>query len=82
MRDGRAIVSAKWGGDATMDLLVREARLDDAEAIVRILNSIIETGLYTALDTPFTVEAERQFIANLPERGFSMWQDAARMRRY
>jgi L-amino acid N-acyltransferase YncA len=52
-----------------MDLLIRKVRLDDAEAIVSILNPIIETGLYTVLDTPLTVEAERDFIASFPQRG-------------
>lgn len=48
---------------------VREARPDDAEGIVRILNPIIEAGSYTVLDTPFSVEAERRFIETLPSRG-------------
>ena len=52
-----------------MKLLVREARPDDAEAIVDIINPIIEAGVYTAFDTPFTVEAERDYILNFPERG-------------
>jgi L-amino acid N-acyltransferase YncA len=52
-----------------MDLLVREARPDDAQAIVAILNPIIEAGVYTAFDTPFTVEAEREYILNFPPRG-------------
>lgn len=52
-----------------MDWLVREARLDDAEAITDILNPIIEAGIYTVLDTPFTPEAEREYIANFPKRG-------------
>lgn len=38
-----------------MDLLIREVRPDDVKAIVGILNPIIESGLYSALDTPFTV---------------------------
>jgi hypothetical protein len=46
-----------------MDLLIRKVRPDDAEAIVCVLNPIIETGLYTVLDTSFTVEAEREYIA-------------------
>lgn len=52
-----------------MDLPVREARPDDAGDIVNILNPIIEAGLYTVLDTPFTVEAEREFIESFPARG-------------
>lgn len=51
-----------------MDFLVRTAQPDDAEAIVAIFNPIIEAGLYTAFDTPFTVEAERAYILNLPQR--------------
>jgi len=52
-----------------VDLLVRETRPDDAGAIVRILNPIIMAGAYTVLDTPFTPEAEREFIVNFPQRG-------------
>ncbi len=36
-----------------MDLLVREAQPDDAEAIVGIFNPIIEAGVYTAFDTSY-----------------------------
>jgi len=52
-----------------MPLLVREVRPDDAEAILSILNPIIESGEYSALDTPFTVEAEQEFIHSFPRRG-------------
>jgi L-amino acid N-acyltransferase YncA len=52
-----------------MDLLVREARADDAEGIVGILNPIIEAKVYTVFDTPFTVEGEREYILNFPHRG-------------
>jgi len=52
-----------------MDFLVREAKPDDAEAIVGILNPIIEAGVYTVFDTSFTVEAERACILNFPQRG-------------
>lgn len=52
-----------------MDLLIREVRADDARAIVGILNPIIESGAYSALDTPLTVEAEREFIRDFPQRG-------------
>lgn len=41
-----------------MDVLIREARPEDAEGIVRVLNPIIETGKHTIFDTPFTAEAE------------------------
>ena len=52
-----------------MDLLIRDVRLDDAVAIADILNPIIESGAYSALDTPFTVEDEEEFIRNFPRRG-------------
>ena len=52
-----------------MELLVREVKLEDAEAIVGILNSIIEAGAYTAFDTPFTVKAEQEYILHFPQRG-------------
>ena len=52
-----------------MHLHIREARPDDAEAIVRILNPIIEAGAYTVFDTPFTVESEREYLSKFPSRG-------------
>jgi L-amino acid N-acyltransferase YncA len=52
-----------------MDLLIREVQLDDAQAIARILNSIIEAGAYTVFDTPLTVEAEWEYLANFPQCG-------------
>lgn len=51
-----------------MDLRIRSARPDDAAAIVAIFNPIINAGLYTAFDTPFTVEAERDYILNMGPR--------------
>lgn len=52
-----------------MELLVREACVEDAAAIAGILNPIIEAGLYSALDTPFSVEAEQAFLRGFPARG-------------
>jgi L-amino acid N-acyltransferase YncA len=52
-----------------MEIGVREAVADDASEITRILNPIIEAGTFTALDTPFSVEAERAFIESFPSRG-------------
>jgi L-amino acid N-acyltransferase YncA len=52
-----------------VDLLIREVQLDDAEAIVSILNPIIKAGVYTAFSTPFTVEAEQEYILHFPQRG-------------
>ena len=52
-----------------MELGIREAQPGDAEAIVGILNPIIETGLFTAFDTPITVDAEIEYIRKFPARG-------------
>ena len=52
-----------------MNLVVRQVALDDAEGITNVLNPIIVEGLYTVLDTTFTSEEEKEFIANFPERG-------------
>lgn len=50
-------------------LRIRDARPEDAEPIVAIFNPIIESGLYTVFDAPFSVEAERDFIIRFPSRG-------------
>ena len=52
-----------------MDLLIREVRPDDAEAIVGILNPLIEAGTQTVFYTPLTVEFERGYIVNFPSHG-------------
>ena len=48
---------------------IRDVRIEDAEEILAILNPIIAARCYTAMDTPFTVEVEREFIRTFPERG-------------
>jgi hypothetical protein len=52
-----------------MDVSIRAVRASDSEAIAAILNRIIETGLFTAFDTPVSVEAERAYIERFPARG-------------
>lgn len=59
-----------------MELSIRDAEPADAQAIVGILNPIIEARVYTAFDTKFSVEAERDYIINLPPRG--IWKVAVR----
>jgi L-amino acid N-acyltransferase YncA len=54
---------------ARVEILIRDVRPLDAEGIAGILNPIIAAGVYTALDTPFSVEEERAFIADFPARG-------------
>jgi L-amino acid N-acyltransferase YncA len=50
-------------------LVTRAVCTDDAEAIVGILNPIIEAGTFTAFDTPVSVDAEREYLAAFPARG-------------
>jgi L-amino acid N-acyltransferase YncA len=52
-----------------MDLLIRAARPDDAAGVVKVLNPIIAARQFTVLDTPFSVEAERAYIAGFPGNG-------------
>jgi L-amino acid N-acyltransferase YncA len=52
-----------------MELLVREANVDDAEGVARILNQAIEARTHTVFDRPFTVDEERAFIRSFPPRG-------------
>jgi L-amino acid N-acyltransferase YncA len=48
---------------------IRDVRIEDAEEIAAILNPIIAARCYTALDTPVTIEQEREFIRAFPSRG-------------
>lgn len=59
-----------------MELSIRDVEPDDAEAVLGILNPIIEARIYTALDTPFSIDEERAFIAGFPRRG--IWKVAVR----
>src|ERR671918_125301 len=52
-----------------MQLQIRDARPEDAEGIVRVMNPIIATGAYTVFDSPFTPKSERDYISNFPDRG-------------
>jgi L-amino acid N-acyltransferase YncA len=52
-----------------VDITIRDVVPADAEAVAGILNPIIAAGLYTALDTPFSADAERAFIERFPPRG-------------
>jgi L-amino acid N-acyltransferase YncA len=58
------------------DWSIQDAIPADAEALVAILNPIIEARIHTAFDTPFGVETERDYIVNFPRRG--VWKVAAR----
>jgi len=52
-----------------MELIIRAVQKDDSQGIINILNPIIEEGLFTILDTTFSLEEEKQFIQNFPARG-------------
>ena len=59
-----------------MSLLIRDVVAGDAEAIIGILNPIIETRAFTVFVTPFTRDAERDYISKFPARG--VWKVAVR----
>ncbi|PKH06195.1 GNAT family N-acetyltransferase [Moritella sp. Urea-trap-13] len=52
-----------------MKLIIRDVQKADAQGIMDILNPIIEGGLYTILDSTFSLEEEEQFIQDFPDRG-------------
>jgi L-amino acid N-acyltransferase YncA len=53
----------------SIDVIIRPAVATDAPGIVDVVNPIIDAGVYTAFDTPFSVEAERRYIEAFPARG-------------
>ncbi len=57
-----------------MDVTIRDVVPSDAERIVGILNPIIAARVYSAFDTPFSPEAERDYITRFPSRG--VWKVA------
>jgi L-amino acid N-acyltransferase YncA len=48
---------------------IRDVRIEDAEEILAILNPIIAARCYTAMDTEFSIDVEREFIQTFPARG-------------
>lgn len=50
-------------------IVVRPLTVDDAEEVAVVLNEAILAGRHSLLDTPFSVEDERAYIAGYPERG-------------
>jgi L-amino acid N-acyltransferase YncA len=48
---------------------IRPVTPDDAAGIVAVMNPIIAARCYTVFDAPFTVDAERAFIAGFSARG-------------
>ena len=60
--------------DGHSSLQVRDVVPDDAEAVCRVINPIIEAGAFTVFDAPFGVESERNYIQKFPARG--VWKVA------
>ena len=48
---------------------IRDVTVEDAEQILAILNPIIAARRYTAMDPPFDLEVEREFIRTFPANG-------------
>jgi len=51
-----------------VEIRIRQAVPEDAASVAEVLNSVIAERRYSALDTPFSVEEERSFIASLGPR--------------
>ncbi len=51
-----------------MEVNIREALPDDAQAVASVLNSVILERQYTALTNTVTADEERVFITNLPAK--------------
>jgi hypothetical protein len=52
----------------SIDMIIRPAVASDAPGILDVVNPIID-AVYTAFDTPFTVEIEQRYIETFPPRG-------------
>jgi L-amino acid N-acyltransferase YncA len=52
-----------------MNILVREARVEDAIGVTQVLNPIIETRANSVFAAIFSEQEERDFITQFPKRG-------------
>jgi L-amino acid N-acyltransferase YncA len=52
-----------------MSILVREARVEDANGIIQVLNPIIEARANSVFTSTFSEQDERDIIAQFPKRG-------------
>ncbi len=52
-----------------MGVRIRGGTLNDAEGIASVLNTIIAERQYSSLSEPFSVEAERDFMSSMDDRG-------------
>lgn len=51
-----------------MNVLIRRATVDDAEAAAGVINAVIAERQYTVFDQPFSVDDQRRFIGSLGTR--------------
>jgi L-amino acid N-acyltransferase YncA len=55
---------------ASEELGIRRATAADAPGVAAVLNEVIAGGRHSLLDTPFSDQAEAEYIEGLPERAF------------
>ncbi|MDH5684026.1 MAG: GNAT family N-acetyltransferase [candidate division WOR-3 bacterium] len=60
---------------------MRKVRIGDARKIINILNPMIKAGIYTVLDQPITLPAEKMFIANFPKQGIFLVAESGKDKR-
>ncbi len=56
-------------GATRREVVVREARIDDAGGLVAVLAPIVEARIYSAIDTVPTEASQRAFFEAFPSRG-------------
>ena len=47
------------------DIFIRPARIEDAQGVIDVLNPIIRAGGATAIETEYTLSAQRDFLSNI-----------------
>ena len=52
-----------------MGYSVRAVTEADAASIVELLNPMIQAGIYSVMDEPFSVDDQIEFIRNFPQHG-------------
>lgn len=52
-----------------MNIAIRTVLEEDAASIAALLNTIIQTGIYTVMDTEIPVDEQLDFIRRFPRRG-------------
>jgi ribosomal protein S18 acetylase RimI-like enzyme len=52
----------------TTTITIRRGTMDDAAALVVVLQAIVAEKIYSAIDCPFTTEREREYLTSLSAR--------------